>query len=59
MDSTMILVIVGVAALIAGIVAGKLIFAKNTQHKVQEAEQQAQKIIGDAQANAEILKKQY
>ena len=58
MDSTMILVIVGVAALIVGIVVGKLIFAKNTQHKVQEAEQQAQKIVGDAQANAETLKKE-
>jgi ribonucrease Y len=58
MDSTMILVIVGVAALIGGIIAGRLIFAKNTQHKVQEAEQQANKIITDAQANAETLKKE-
>ena len=58
MDSTIILVIVGVVALIAGLIAGKLIFAKNTQNKVQEAEQQAQKIIGDAQANAETVKKE-
>jgi ribonucrease Y len=58
MDSTMILAIVGAAALIAGIIAGRLIFAKNTRHKVQEAEQQAQRIIADAQSNAETLKKE-
>ena len=58
MDSTIILVIVGVVALAAGLIAGKLIFAKNTQNKVQEAEQQAQKIIADAQANAETAKKE-
>ena len=58
MDSTIILVIVGVVAVVAGLIAGKLIFAKNTENKVQEAEQQAQKIIADAQANAETLKKE-
>ncbi len=58
MDSTMILAIVGITSLIVGVIAGKLIFAKNTQHKVQEAEQQAQKIISDAQSNAETLKKE-
>jgi ribonucrease Y len=58
MDSTMILAIVGAAALIVGIVAGRLIFTKNTQQKIQEAEQHAQKIITDAQANAETLKKE-
>ncbi|MEO6315632.1 MAG: ribonuclease Y [Chitinophagaceae bacterium] len=58
MDSTIILVIVGIVALVAGLIVGKLVFAKNTQHKVQEAEQQAQRIIGDAQANAETVKKE-
>jgi ribonuclease Y len=58
MDSTTILVIVGAVALIGGLGAGWLIFAKNTQNKVQEAELQAQKIIADAQANAETLKKE-
>ena len=58
MDSTIIVVIVGVISLIAGLIAGKLVFAKNTEHKVQEAEQQAQKIIADAQANAETVKKE-
>ncbi|MFT3933064.1 MAG: ribonuclease Y [Chitinophagaceae bacterium] len=58
MDSTIIMVIVGVVALIAGLISGKLVFAKNTQHKVEEAEQQAQKIISDAQTNAETIKKE-
>ncbi|MEO5685705.1 MAG: ribonuclease Y [Chitinophagaceae bacterium] len=58
MDSTIILVIVGAVALIGGLVAGKLVFAKNTENKVQEAEQQAQRIIADAQLNAETLKKE-
>jgi len=58
MDSTMILVIVGAIALIAGLGAGWLIFAKNTQNKIQEAEMQAQRILADAQANAENLKKE-
>jgi len=58
MDSTIIEVIIGIVALIAGLIAGKLVFAKNTQNKVQEAEQQAQKIIADAQANAETVKKE-
>lgn len=58
MDSTIILVIVGVVAVAVGLIAGKLVFAKNTENKVQEAEQQAQKIIADAQANAETLKKE-
>ena len=58
MDSTIIEVIIGVVALVAGLIAGKLVFAKNTEHKVQEAEQQAQKIIADAQSNAETLKKE-
>ncbi len=58
MDSTILSAIVGATALIAGIIAGKLIFAKNTEHKVQEAEQQAQKIIADAQTNAETVKKE-
>ncbi|MDE3247257.1 MAG: ribonuclease Y [Bacteroidota bacterium] len=58
MDSTILLIIVGVVALVAGLIVGKLIFAKNTQHKIAEAEQQAQKIIADAQTNAETIKKE-
>jgi len=57
MDITFMMTIAAVVALIIGIVLGKVIFAKNTQHKIQEAEQQAQKIISDAQVSAENLKK--
>lgn len=48
-----IAVVVGVGL---GIFLGKLIFAKNTAQKVEEAEQQAQKLLDDAKAKAETLK---
>ncbi|MEZ2443790.1 ribonuclease Y [Chitinophaga sp. W3I9] len=57
MDVTLITTIAAVVALIIGIVLGKVIFAKNTQHKIDEAELQAKKIIADAQISAENLKK--
>lgn len=41
-----------------GIVLGKLVFAKNTQKKIEEAEQQANKITAEAQSKAETLKKE-
>jgi ribonucrease Y len=47
-------IIIGAAALIVGIILGKLIFAKNTQQKIQEAEIQAQKIVSEGQLRAEI-----
>jgi ribonucrease Y len=50
--------IVGGAALLIGIVAGKFIFAKNTKLRVDEAEQQARKIVSDAEAKAETIKQQ-
>ncbi len=57
MDATLITTIAAVVALVIGILLGKVIFAKNTQHKIQEAELQAQKIVGEAQVTAETLKK--
>lgn len=51
------LIIVGVVALAIGILLGKLIFAKNTQRKIQEAEDQAKRIIAEGQLSAETLKK--
>jgi ribonuclease Y len=51
-------IIVGVIALLVGVIAGKLIFAKDTQHKIAESEAQAKKIIADAQTNAENLKRE-
>jgi ribonuclease Y len=51
-------IIAGVVALVIGIIAGKLIFAKNTQQKIQEAENQSKKIVSDAQTAAENLKRE-
>jgi ribonuclease Y len=44
--------------LLVGVITGKLIFAKDTQHKIAESEAQAKKIIADAQTNAENLKRE-
>src|SRR5882757_8673747 len=49
---------VGVIALVIGIIAGKLLFAKNTQKQVEDAEHQAKKLVADAQITAENLKKE-
>ncbi|GEP94390.1 ribonuclease Y [Chitinophaga cymbidii] len=50
-------IIVGAVALAIGILLGKLIFAKNTQRKIQEAEDQAKRIVAEGQLSAETLKK--
>ena len=56
MESTII--IVAVVALVLGIVAGKFIFAKNTQQKVDEANLKAQTIVKEAELNAETIRKE-
>jgi ribonuclease Y len=58
MEPTIIYIIIGIAALVIGLILGKLVFAKNTQKQVIEAEQQAQKIVADGQLQAENLKKE-
>jgi ribonuclease Y len=58
MEPNTLTYIVGIVALIAGIIAGKLIFAKNTQAKISEAASEASKIIADAKTNAENQKNQ-
>ncbi|MBX9784554.1 MAG: ribonuclease Y [Chitinophagaceae bacterium] len=58
MEPLILYIIIGAAALILGIVAGKLIFAKNTQKQIQEAELQSQNIIKEAELRAETLKKE-
>ena len=50
--------IAGAIALVLGIVAGKFLFAKNTTKKIEESENQAKKILADAQTTAENLKKE-
>ncbi len=51
-------ILIGAVALIAGIILGKILFAKNTKQLIETAEQQAQKIISDAQLQGETLKKE-
>ncbi len=51
-------ILIGAVALIAGIILGKILFAKNTKQLIEIAEQQAQKIISDAQLQGETLKKE-
>ena len=58
MEPNLLAYIIGGIALVIGIVTGKLIFAKNTKKQVEEAEQQAQKLVSDAQITAENLKKE-
>ncbi|MCP9752132.1 ribonuclease Y [Ferruginibacter sp. HRS2-29] len=58
MDSTIIYIIIGVAALVVGVILGKIIFAKNTEKQLQEAEIQAQKIIAESQLKADTYKKE-
>ncbi len=58
MEPIILYIIIGVIALILGIVLGKLVFAKNTTKQIAEAEQQAQRIIADGQLQSENLKKE-
>lgn len=51
-------IILGVVALAVGIIAGKFIFAKDTQSKIAEADLQAQKILADAKLTAETIKRE-
>lgn len=58
MDQTIVLIITGAVALIVGLIAGKFIFAKNTQKQVDEANLQAQNILKEAELRAETVKKE-
>jgi ribonucrease Y len=58
MEPTILSIIIGIIALIIGAVLGKVLFARNTKKQVEEAEQQAQKIVADGQLQAENLKKE-
>ena len=57
MDQTVVLII-GVVALVIGIIAGKFIFAKNTKKQVNEAESQANSLLKEAELRAETIRKE-
>ncbi len=58
MDPNILSIIIGAAALIIGLVLGKLIFAKNTTRKLEEAELQSQTILKEAELRAETIRKE-
>jgi ribonuclease Y len=57
-DQNIVLIIVGVVALVVGIIAGKLIFTPNNRRIIESAKDQAQKMLLDAQTTSENLKKE-
>ncbi|MES2004589.1 MAG: ribonuclease Y [Bacteroidota bacterium] len=58
MDQTVMYIISGVGALIVGLIAGRFLFAKNTKKQVEDAEQQAQNILKEAELRSETIKKE-
>ncbi len=58
MDSTILSLIVGAIALIVGLLVGKVIFAKNTSKKLEEAELQSNSILKEAELRAETIRKE-
>jgi ribonuclease Y len=58
MDQNVVFILIGVGALIVGLIAGRLVFAKNTKKQVEEAEQQAQNILKEAELRSETIKKE-
>lgn len=58
MDPNILYAIIGGAALLIGILAGKLLFARNTKKRLAEAELLSQNIIKEAELRAETFKKE-
>ncbi len=58
MDQNILFAIIGVAGIILGIIAGRLIFSKNTKKQVAEAEVLAQSILKEAELRGETFKKE-
>ena len=58
MESNILSIIIGAIALTTGLLLGKFVFAKNTSKQIEDAENQAKKIITDGQLQAENLKKE-
>jgi ribonuclease Y len=58
MEPTVLLIITAAVCLIAGTLAGKFIFTKDTKKQVADAEAQVQNIIKEAELKAENIKKE-
>lgn len=58
MEPTILYIIIGAAALIIGVIAGRFAFAKNTKKQVEEADLQAHSIIKEAELRSETIRKE-
>ncbi|HOZ85921.1 MAG TPA: ribonuclease Y [Niabella sp.] len=58
MDPIISIVLAAIIALLIGIIAGKFIFAKNTEQKINEAELRANTILKEAELSAENVRKE-
>ncbi|MCR6719116.1 MAG: Rnase Y domain-containing protein [Chitinophagaceae bacterium] len=58
MDPNILSIVIGAGALLVGLLLGKVIFSKNTQRKIEEAEQQSQTILKEAELRAETIRKE-
>ena len=58
MEPTVLLIITASVCLIAGTLAGKFVFSKDTKKQVADAEAQVQNIIKEAELKAENIKKE-
>jgi ribonucrease Y len=58
MDPNILSIIIGVAALVVGIIAGKFIFAKNTKKIIEDAELQSKSFLKEAELRAETIRKE-
>lgn len=58
MTPDILYIIIGVGALLLGIIMGKPLFAKNTKKKIEEAEFQSQSILKEAELRAETIRKE-
>ncbi len=58
MDPNILSILIGVAALIVGIIAGKFIFAKDTKKIIEDAELQSKTFLKEAELRAETIKKE-
>ncbi len=55
---TLMVIITGVVTLVIGVVAGKMVFAKNTKQELEDVEAKAQAILKEAELRAETIKKE-
>jgi ribonucrease Y len=58
MDLNILTLIIAVTALLIGIIAGKLIFSKDTKKKIEEADLHAQSLIREAELRSETIRKE-